>query len=137
MLQTENKNLRGAFSQSEQQDWIHILEFKALYNALESLGDTLQDMCVRLWCDNMTVVTCYNKGFSPKANIRHWLKAINRLLQAKNASLVIQWIPTKQNVPADRLSRANLGDDFQLNPNIFQTIVDCVGGLDIDRFATA
>ena len=74
------RNMRGQFSQTEQQEWIHILEFKAVFNALTALGDHLNGVCVRLWCDNRTVVSCYNKGFSPKADIRHWLKAINQLL---------------------------------------------------------
>ena len=50
---------------------------------------------------------------------------------------MIQWISTKDNIPADELSRVNLGDHHQLNKEVFQLIAKTVGGLDVDRFATA
>lgn len=50
--------------------------------------------------------------------------------------MVIQYIRSGANEPADTLSRANLGDAFQLNPAIFRALATSVGGLDVDRFAT-
>jgi hypothetical protein len=129
--------MRGTFNTQEQEEWIHILEFKAVHRALESLGTTISDTCVRLWCDNMTVVSCIKKNFSPKPDIRTHLKQIQTTLRLYNASLIIQWIPSKSNVPADTLSRVNLGDEFRLNIDVFNQITKCMGGLDIDRFATA
>ena len=49
----------------------------------------------------------------------------------------MQWISTKDNIPADTLSRENLGDAFQLHPTIFDCLSTAVGGFTIDRFATA
>lgn len=65
------------------------------------------------------------------------MHCIHKTLDAVNASLIVQWISTKDNVPADTLSRVNLGDEFKLNPEVFAQIASIVGGLDIDRFATA
>ena len=129
--------MRGQFLATDQQEWIHILEFKAVHNALVDLGDSIENVCIRLWCDNMTVVSCLKKGYSPKADIRHWLKAIDQVLVNRGASLIVQWIASKDNVPADTLSRTNVGDAHQLNRDVFQQLAHTMGDLDIDRFATA
>ena len=59
------------------------------------------------------------------------------MLQRHNASLIIWWIPSKANIPADTLSRVNVGDAYQLNPHIFAQLREAFGDLDIDRFATS
>ncbi len=118
-------------------EWIHILEFKAVIKALRALSNQIRGCCVRLWCDNTTVVNCYKKGYSPKADIRTLLKEIDGILRTQNASLVVQWISTKHNIAADTLSRVNIGDSYRLSPSVFSNILELVGELDIDRFATA
>ena len=65
------------------------------------------------------------------------LQEIFKLLQALNASLIVQWISTKSNIPADTLTRENLGDAFRLDRGVFDTLATAAGGLDIDRFATS
>lgn len=83
------QSLRGSFSAEERQEHIHILEFRAIRNTLQALKADIADTCVRLWCDNTTVVSCLNKGYSPKENIRQELRAIMRVLDEANASLVV------------------------------------------------
>ena len=78
-----------------------------------------------------------NKEYSPKPAIQRRLKAILEFLRTRNASVIVQWISTTGNVPADTLTRSNLGDAFQLNTQVFTAISTAVNGLDIDRFATA
>lgn len=65
----ELRNMRGNFSKSEQEDHIHILEYEAVFRALLALGHTISDTCIRLWCDNTTVVAGLKKEFSAKPAI--------------------------------------------------------------------
>ncbi len=39
-------------------------------------------------------------------------------------------------MPADELSRINVGDAYQLNPTVFRALDNYIGGFTIDRFAT-
>lgn len=61
---TQLKNMRGAFDATDRTEHIHILEYEAVYHALQGLGDEIQDCCIRLWCDNMVVVAGLTKEFS-------------------------------------------------------------------------
>ena len=48
--------MRGNFTEYEQTSPIHILEYEAVFKALENLAPLLRDTCVRLWCENTVVV---------------------------------------------------------------------------------
>ena len=111
-VDVSRKNMRGQFSAEEQKDWIHILEYKAVVNALHELGPHIKNTCVRLWCDNSVVVAGLKKGFSTKPDINTLITDIHRTLASLNASLIVQWISTKDNIPADTLTRTNVGDNF-------------------------
>lgn len=132
-----DRNMRGQFHTDETSQPIHILEYEAVYRALKALTPHIRDSCVRIWCDNQVVVHGLKKGFSAKPAILQQIKRIHELLRQHHASIIIQWISTKDNIPADTLSRENLGDAFQLNPITFRDIDMAVGGCTVDRFATA
>ena len=130
--------MRGQFDQDTQEEPIHILEYEAVFKALFELGDHIRDTCVRLWVDNSVVVAGLRKQYSSKPAIQVQLKKIFSLLREHNASIIAQWIPSKENVPADTLSRVNVGDAYQLNPNIFKKLNEFVDNtMSIDRFATS
>lgn len=59
------------------------------------------------------------------------------MLSTRNASIIPQWIASGDNVPADKLSRFNVGDAFRLHPEVFHMLDSLVGGFTVDRFATA
>lgn len=108
----ELRNLRGQFTPTESGEHIHILEYEAVFRALANLGDHMRDTCIRLWCDNSTVVAGLQKEYSSKPAIQFQLKRILALLQHYHSSLIVQYIKSADNTAADKLSRANLGDDF-------------------------
>ena len=108
----ELQNLRGAFDSGDREEHIHILEYEAVFRTLHALGASLQDCCIRLWCDNTTVVTGLTKEYSAKAPILFQIKRILTILQQHNASLIVQHIKSADNKPADTLSRAYVGDAF-------------------------
>lgn len=66
---TSLTNQRGGFAVEEQAQPIHILEYKAVFNALQALGPNLQDCCIRLWCDNTVVVQGLKNEFSKSPRI--------------------------------------------------------------------
>ena len=68
----------------------------------------------------MTIVSGLTKGFSKKPDINTLIQAIQEKLDSLNASLIVQWISTKDNTAADTLSRVNVGDNFQLNRDVFE-----------------
>ena len=106
------RNQRGQFSQEEQAAPIHILEYRAVLNALTALKPQIRDTCVRLWCDNQVVCSGLLKEYSAKQDIHTLIKQIFNLLREANASIIPQWISTHKNVAADELSRTNVGDNF-------------------------
>ena len=59
------------------------------------------------------------------------------MFAAKNTQLLLQYINTKNNKAADRLSRVPLGSTYTINPCIVQAAAALFVSVDVDRFATS
>ena len=75
-LDPTRSTTQGQFSIEEQQEWIHILEYKAGLNAITNFKYILQDTCITLWCDCTTLVTGLSKNYSKNENICAYIKEI-------------------------------------------------------------
>ena len=62
--------------------------------------------------DNVGVVYVLNNNFSKTATIRTMLIELNKLLCSVNSTVSATYIPGKDNVVSDFLSRVDIGDAF-------------------------
>jgi ribonuclease HI len=80
---------RGVWAPAEQQEHIHLLEIKAILNALNLFKDKLANKCIRLWCDNQVYVETISRKWSKVAEIRRLLERLEMQLQEIDSTLVI------------------------------------------------
>lgn len=78
-----------------------------------------------------------NKRYSPNEGVRKELKQLLHFLRANNATITASHIAGAKNVVADKLSRVAMGDNWQLQRVLFDTIQGISWNCTIDRFATA
>ena len=91
----------------EQQSWhINILELKAVLLALLMLVKHLRNKHIQLFIDNTTAISCIKKGGSTKSfTCNAVTQDIFKYAWSKGITFILAYIPTKENVRADRASR--------------------------------
>ena len=81
------------------------------------------------------MVQILEKGYTPSEALRPKLLEIHEILSKHSASIVATHISGEKNSVADLLSRANIGDAWQLKRSIFDAIQSSTTPCTIDRFA--
>ena len=79
---------RGAWSAQHMQDYIHVLEMRAVLNTLTTFQEHLQHKVVRLLCDNTVVVSAIREGFSRSRDLREVLCLLHLLLLQLDLTLI-------------------------------------------------
>ena len=118
---------------------INYLELKAVYFALQSFSQALQNMHVRFMVDNTTAVAYIREMGGSKSflcnEMEHkiWLFANERKIWISSAHM-----PGKLNTIADNESRTfNTELEWQLNPNTFKSLLQKLRfHCDVDLFAS-
>ena len=129
---------QGLWTSHEAQSHINTLELLAIKFGLQSLLNDSRNTHIRIQSDNTTAIAyitemgeCHSAACNSVAqDIWDWAILRHNWLSAS-------FIPGKQNVPADRLSRAcNAGTEWQLSPSIFMQISSIFGRPSLDLFAS-
>ena len=130
--------MQGLWTYYEAQSHINTLELLAIKVGLQSLLNDSRNTHIRIQSDNTTAIACITEmgGCHSAAcnsvaqDIWDWAILCHNWLSAS-------FIPGKQNVTADRLSRAcNAGTEWQLSPSIFMQISSIFGVPSVDLFAS-
>ena len=129
----------GFWSKDLINDHINYKELLTVKLALTSLADSLKDCHILLRIDNTTAIAYINKmgGISFKRFSR-LTRSIWKWAEARNIFLTASYIPSKENVEADILSRlVNPDAEWELSQEVFYKMVEFFGFPEIDLFASA
>ena len=126
----------GPWSVEDRGRHINELELIAAFNALKAFLGKETNIAVNIFLDNMTAVAYINKGGGSRS--RTLTQIASELLswcEARSISIQASFIPGKNNIEADFLSRLNQDpSDWMLDKLIFAHILDLFG-VEIDLFA--
>ena len=111
-------------------------ELIAIERTLWSLMADVSQVIVRLFTDNLAVTYVWLSG-SRKAIIQAVVKRIFEFCHERSIQLWIEWIPRKNNVLADAMSKFYDSDDWMLNSKYFRILDKLWGPHTFDRFASA
>jgi len=129
---------RGLFGPERAAEPINLKELVAVRMAIESFPAAIaRGELIRVRCDNMVVVVVLNAMVSRSAALMVELLRTVSLLSRLGCRLGASWLPTAENVWADKLSWDRDATDWRLNRSVFQSLDAAWGTCSIDRFATA
>jgi len=129
---------RGLFGPERALDPINLKDLVAVRLAVESFPAAVaRGGLIRVGCDNMVVVAVLNAMSSRSPALMAELRSLVALLRRLGCRLEASWLPTAENIWADKLSRDQDSTDWRLNRSVFQTLNAAWGPCGVDRFATA
>ena len=125
---------RGFWTVQERGSHINCLELRAVARLVDSFVVQMARHTVRLKCDNLATVHVINSGTSRSPALMTELRSLYRLLDRHRITLKVEYIASRDNVDADRLSRHRDTSDWQLTRREFLRYGK---GCTIDRFGSA
>jgi len=111
-------------------------ELYAVFLAISSLQEKIQDQHLLLRTDNITTMYYINGQGGPHKPLNKLAKLIFWAVKQCRATLKALHIPGELNTRADELSRLNPITEWALHPEAFQHLEDLWVPHTIDRFAT-
>jgi hypothetical protein len=134
---TEDQETQGFWSVMERKYSNNVRELLAGKNSLQAFESTISGKVVLLQMDNTTAISYVNK-MGGRVELLHqiaqdlWDWALQR-----NIVVVPKYIPGKENIRADTLSRKfSDRNDWMLNPALFKRLDNLWGPHQVDLFAT-
>ena len=121
---THNQTLQGYFRGRNGNLRIEVKEMQAACLALLHWTPNLHNSRVWLEVDNSITQSYLNliKG-GRKRHINQLMQQVWRRITNHHLLLTVTWIPTENNIVADRLSRKRYDhNDYQLNPKLFKAL---------------
>ena len=122
------KETRGVWDAKDRRESITWRELKAFRLLLESecgarvAGEHVQR--IRFFCDNQAVVYIVRAMVSASKVLMKELRILERLLRALKVTVDIKWLPSGENVHADRLSRQWDPTDLQVTRRVLNSLRD-------------
>lgn len=129
----------GFWSLTESKFHIEFLQLLTIKIALKELASDLRNVQILIKTDNTTALSYVNKmGGIRFEKFSKLSKKIWQWAEARGIILIASYIPSKNNIIADRLSRMkNIDTEWQLNDYHYELIFANFGTPSIDLFATA
>ena len=120
----------------EPRSHINLRELQAVQEAIAQNIQLLAGRRIRLWSDNVTVVSLLKRGALSKVSITTEKIAQETLEMCFNnrITLAVRYIPGHLNAVADHLSRPSL--EWSTPDRILRDITKRIGPLDLDLFAS-
>jgi len=131
----QNREVHGGWRAEEQALHITAKETLAVLLALKTFSTQLSNQSVVLYCDNQSTVRIVNNGTSRSPCIMNAVRDIYQVVRTHEIDLHVRWVPSESN-RADAPSRLRRAHDWQLRPEVFKAIEQCMGPHDVDLFST-
>ncbi|CAD6241384.1 GSCOCG00002711001-RA-CDS, partial [Cotesia congregata] len=127
-----------SWDQQERSLYINHLELKAALLALKCFAADLRDLDILLMVDNSTTLAYINKMGGVRFSGLHELACeLWDWCEVRRLWVYATYIPSKENVEADRSSRIDNSDaEWELADYAFEVIAENFGKLEIDLFAS-
>lgn len=134
----EGKNSHGFWSAEERNFHINYLELLAVFLALKVYAVDLSHCDILLRMDNTTAISYVNRmGGIQYPHLNKLAREIWQWCETRDLWILASYIPSKENVEADRESRLeNIDTEWELSNFAFSSIVRAFGKPEIDLFAT-
>lgn len=132
------KQVFGHWNTDEVKLHINFLELLTIKLALQALVPNITNARILLRVDNTTAISYINKmGGVRLGHFGKLSKEIWRWAEDRKIILLASYIPSKENVVADRLSRIeNIDIEWELDDFCFKEITSTFGRPEIDLFAS-
>lgn len=129
---------RGFFNAAQLQQHITEKELRAVWFSLQYFNKHMDNgVSLRLVTDNQVVQSVVNKGVSKSHQLMPLVREIQAFQKRRGLTLQAVYIPSAENVIADKLSRAKDKSDWQVSDAFFHAVIERWGRRTVDRFATA
>ncbi|XP_057333596.1 uncharacterized protein LOC130672847 [Microplitis mediator] len=133
-----DESANGLWNQEERGLHINHLELKAALLALKCFAVDLKDTDILLMVDNTTTLAYINRMGGVRYSGLHGLACeLWNWCEARQLWVYATYIPSKENVEADRSSRIDNSDaEWELADYAFENIMNKFGKFEIDLFAS-
>jgi len=120
-------------------DWhINVKEVAAIRHTLSGLEERVNPSDrLRVVTDSRVALHVINAFVSRSPDLCAEVRRLHALAQNLGVTLEAEWIPTAENVRADKLSRAKESTDWQLDRMFFDALDSTYGPHTVDRLGTA
>ena len=135
-ITTTQATSAGGWTKSELEQSINFRELKSVLFALRINAEKWKDKTVRVRTDNITTRAFVNKQGGTILHLHRLAHELYQICQKYRIRLLAEYVPGKENVTADDLSRRHDRYDWKLSPTIFRTLSQRWGPLYLDLFAT-
>lgn len=132
-----DRKISGLWSPSEITLHINVKELMAIQYSLELLFSSSKNCCIKVLTDNKTALTYINNMGGKMQGCHNVAKRIWKWAIQRNIWLMSAFIPGKDNVSADRLSRVlNENTEWSLSKEAFSMLYARFPEISIDLFAS-
>lgn len=132
------KEAKGVWNENESKEHINQLELRAVGYGLKSFAKDLKNCHILLRIDNTTAISYINRmGGIKFTHLNEISREIWRWCKKRNIFLFASYIPTKENIRADKASRdKNTETEYSLHSDAFKQITEILGFPEIDLLAS-
>lgn len=134
----QGQRTHGFWDIVEREKHINYLELKAAFNALKCFTKNINSIDIIMRIDNTTAVSYINRmGGIKYKDLNRITREIWNYCEEKNIYIFASYINTKDNIIADKESRAGQTEtEYELSLNYFELICNKFGVPQVDLFAT-
>lgn len=130
--------VRGHFSGVATGWHINVKEVAAIRYALDDVSHLLKaGDRIRVVIDSQVALHVTNALVSRSPSLCHEVRRLHALAQTLGVTLEAEWIPTTENLWADKLSRSKDSTKWQLEKTYFDSLDSVYGPHTVDRFGTS
>ena len=131
----DNSEVLGLWTSEESCQSSTWRELESVNRSLNTIGESIQGKSVDWHTYSKNVSKILEVG-SRKPHLHRIAQEIHKKCSYGNVALNCVWVPRKENVYADTLSRCHDSDDWEVKDHIFKQIDSVWGPHTCDRFAT-
>jgi ribonuclease HI len=134
-LRKTRREAKGVWSQSWTQRHINVKELQAVKLAVKTFKEELRGKQILLKIDNQVAMAYVNRMTGRIPELARIAREIIEELEQMGASIQAIYIPSEENIVADRLSRETDVHDWEVTRKTFRRLQEKAGTYTIDRFA--
>jgi hypothetical protein len=134
-LRTTRKETKGVWNSKWKMKHINVKELQAVLLTVRRFKEELRGKSILLKIDNQVAMAYVNRMTGRIPELARIAREIIQELEQIGANIQAIYIPSEENIIADRLSRETDVHDWEVTRNTFRRLQKRAGKYTIDRFA--